>query len=117
MSEPIEVQAHRRGRTWTASIPDHGIYGHGRTLQKLHQNLVQGLALAGVTQEITIIPVTPELETLRAHRAAADIALEHAVAALALRRTTIRDIATATGAPIKQVKALLPPAPSAEAAE
>jgi hypothetical protein len=56
------VPGHRHTDTWVASVPPHGVYGHGRTLRALHSNLTQGLALLGVATEITLVPVTPELD-------------------------------------------------------
>jgi hypothetical protein len=88
-------------------VPEHGVYGHGRTLKAARENTEQGLALVGVTAEVVIIPVTPELERLRSAEEAYMAALSEAVGALALRRTTPSDIALATGAPAKRVKLLL----------
>ncbi|MYX26841.1 hypothetical protein GTY75_09190 [Streptomyces sp. SID8381] len=107
MSESITCRASRRGRVWVVRVPEHGVYGHGRTLKAAGENIKQGLALAGVTAEVVIIPVTPELEKLRAADDARAKALREAVAALALRRTSLRDIAAATGAPSTQVKRIL----------
>jgi len=107
MSESIECHANRRGRTWVAHVRQHGVYGYGRTLKALHDNIENGLALLGVTAELTIIAVTPELEQLRSVEDTYTTALREAVAALALRSTTHRDIALATRTPIKLVKALL----------
>ena len=106
MSETIYCQAERRGRTWVVHVPEHGVYGHGRTLKAVHDNTVEGLALIGVTTPITLTPVTPELDTLRDAEAAYAKALNEAVAALALRHTTLGDIARATRAPRAQVKRL-----------
>ncbi|MFI9052487.1 hypothetical protein [Streptomyces sp. NPDC053427] len=106
MSETIECRASRRGRTWVVRIPEHGVYGYGRTLKAVGENVKQGLTLIGVTAEVTIIPVTPELEKLRSVQDAYTAALSEAVAALALRRTALRDIALATGATTTQVKLL-----------
>lgn len=127
MSETIEGQAHRRGRAWVTRLAEHGVYAHGRTLRATEANVAQGLELVGVSAEVTLIPVTPELETLRAADDAREQALRAAVHALALRRTTRRDIALATRAPAWQVKQILaeqakkddsqPPAESATTAE
>ncbi|MDW4912549.1 hypothetical protein [Streptomyces californicus] len=107
MSDVIECQASRRGRLWVAHLPEHGVYGSGRTLRLVRASVENGLALVGVTTEAKIIPVTPELETLRAAEDARTTALANAVEALALRRTSLSDIALATGASVKQVKLLL----------
>ncbi|MEW2434293.1 hypothetical protein AB0952_08930 [Streptomyces caniferus] len=107
MSETIECQANRRGRTWVVHLPEHGVYGHGRTLKAVGENVTKGLALVGVTAGVTITPVTPELEKLRALKDAYTLALSEAVTALALRRTTLRDIALATSTPTTKVKLLL----------
>ncbi|MCX4826900.1 hypothetical protein OG883_45520 [Streptomyces sp. NBC_01142] len=107
MSETIECRASRRGRAWVVNIPEHGVYGHGRTLKAARENTRQGLELVGVAAEITIIPMTPELEKLRSVEDAYTAALNEAVAALALRRTTLRDIALATRVPTTRVKQLL----------
>ncbi|MEV0442914.1 hypothetical protein AB0I84_21035 [Streptomyces spectabilis] len=102
----IECRATRHADTWLASIPQHRIYGHGTTLRALHSNLTQGLALIGVTTEITLVPVGPELERLRRAEAAYEAALSDAVAALAAHDCTPRDIADATRVKTKQVAAL-----------
>lgn len=107
MSETIECRASRRGRTWVVHVPEYGVYGHGRTLKAARENTEEGLALVGVTGEVTLIPVTPELEKLRSVENAYTAALIEAVAALALRRTALSDIALATGVPTKRVKRLL----------
>ncbi|WP_370418943.1 hypothetical protein AB8O64_10835 [Streptomyces sp. QH1-20] len=107
MSETIECRAGRRGRTWVVHVPEYGVYGHGRTLKAAHENTTQGLALVGVTAEVRLIPMTPELEKLRIVEDAYTAALIEAVAALALRRTTMSDIALATGVPAKRAKQLL----------
>ncbi|MCG7523972.1 hypothetical protein MHW47_05890 [Streptomyces sp. OfavH-34-F] len=65
------------------------------------------MALVGEAAEVTLIPTTPELEKLRSIEAAHEAALGEAVAALALRRATLRDIATATGASTARVRLLL----------
>jgi predicted RNase H-like HicB family nuclease len=107
VSKTIECKASRRGRTWVVHVPEYGVYGHGRTLKAAHENTTQGLALAGVTAEVTITPLTPELEKLRSAEEAYAVALSDAVAALALRRTTLRDIAVATNVPTTRVKLIL----------
>lgn len=103
----VEVRAHRRGRQWVAHVTEHGVYGHGWTLKAAHKNTMQGLALIGIDAEVTITPVTPELEKLRALDEARAAALSEAVAALALRQTTLSDIALATESSIKHVKLVL----------
>lgn len=107
MSEIIECRAIRRGRTWVAHAIEHGVYGSGRTLRLARASVEEGLALAGLTSEVEIVPVTPELEKLRAADDARTAALIEAVKALALRRATLRDIAEATGEPMAYVKRLL----------
>ncbi|MFE0134487.1 hypothetical protein ACFWY6_23435 [Streptomyces sp. NPDC059037] len=107
MSEIIMGQAHRRGRTWVAYLAEHGVYAHGRTLRAAEANAVEGLELVGVRAAVTLTPVTPELETLRAADDTRQQALRAAVHSLALRRTTRRDIALATQAPAGQVKQIL----------
>lgn len=107
MSETIHCRATRRRQAWVVHIPEHGVYGHGRTLTAAHENTRQGLELIGVTAEIVITPVTPELENLRSSETAYTAALGEAVAALALLRTPLRDIALATRVPTTQVKQLL----------
>ncbi|QIS23717.1 hypothetical protein [Nocardia terpenica] len=122
MSESIQCQATRRGRAWVAHIPEHGVYGYGRTLKAVRESIEAGLAHVGVTAEVTVIAVTPELKNLRSAKDAYTAALREAVVALALRSTTRRDIALATEVPTKRVKALLaersaPPANLDPAAE
>ncbi|MFD7829377.1 hypothetical protein [Streptomyces sp. MJM8645] len=107
MTETIECRATRRGREWTVHVPEHGVYSHGKTLTKVGENTQAGLALVGVTAEVMITPVTPELEKVRATKAAHAAAVSEAVVALALRRATTRDIALAVGVPAAQVKRLL----------
>ncbi|WP_101391833.1 hypothetical protein [Streptomyces sp. TLI_146] len=60
-----------------------------------------------MTSEVTVTPVTPEPEKLRAARDAYAQALAHAVASLTQDRVDRGDIATATDAPPKEVKRLL----------
>lgn len=107
MSEIIECRADRRGRIWTTRVPEYGVYGHGRTLKALRQNVEEALALVDVTAEVAVIPTTPELEKLEAARNAFTGAQEEAVRALGLRRTTLRDIASAAGVSVKRVKQIL----------
>lgn len=119
--------AHRRGRTWVTYLVEHSVYAHGRTLKATEANAVEGLALVGVRAAVTLTPVTPELEMLRAADDTRQQALRAAVYSLALRRTTLRDIALATRAPAWLVKQLLaeqteqddaqPPAESATTVE
>ncbi|MEU3500198.1 hypothetical protein ABZ726_05310 [Streptomyces hundungensis] len=109
VSETIECEAVRRGQLWVSHLPEHGVYGHGRTLAKTQQNTKLGLGLLGVDAEVTVIAVSPELERLKAAREAYEAALSEAVSALALRRTTLHDIAAATGEPTRRVKQLRPP--------
>ncbi|MEU7317449.1 hypothetical protein [Streptomyces sp. NPDC007083] len=107
MNEVIECRATRRGRKWVAHEPEHGVYGAGRTLRLVRRSIEAGLASISVTAEVKIIPVTPELEKLRSIDDARETALREAVAALALRRTSVPDIAQATGETVAQVKRLL----------
>ncbi|MET9657868.1 hypothetical protein [Streptomyces sp. NPDC006510] len=108
MSETIECQAHRRDRRWTVHVATYGVYGHGRTLKAAAENTEQGLALAGVTAEVVLIPTAPELDKLRAAREAYEAALREAVTSLARRQTSLRDMSTATREPTTWVKRLLP---------
>ncbi|WP_331759392.1 hypothetical protein [Streptomyces anulatus] len=107
MSGVIECQASRRGRLWVAHEREHGVYGSGRTLRLVRASVESGLALVGVTAEVKIIPVTPELEKLRDAEETRATALAKAVESLALRRTSLSDIAMATGVSVKQVRLLL----------
>ncbi|MCP2320226.1 hypothetical protein APR12_005607 [Nocardia amikacinitolerans] len=107
MSERIECRAYRRDGAWVARVPEHGVYGYGRTLKAVGDSISDGLAHIGVTAQVTVIAVTPELENLRAVQDTYTTALRAAVTALALRSTTLGDIAQATGAPTTRVKALL----------
>jgi hypothetical protein len=102
----IECPATWHADVWLAGIPQHGVYSHGSTLRALHHHLTQGLALAGVTAEVALVPSSPELERLRRAQAAAQTALKDAVKALAARGHTPRDIADATGATVPEVAAL-----------
>ncbi|OXM50249.1 hypothetical protein CFP71_27840 [Amycolatopsis thailandensis] len=106
MSTTIECHARRHDDMWTASVPQHSVYGSGRTLKALHDDLVHGLVLLGVTVHVTITPVSPELDRLRRAETAYDTALAEAVAALATKGSTVRDTAEATGVPIARVTAL-----------
>ncbi|MFE7115569.1 hypothetical protein ACFU99_09120 [Streptomyces sp. NPDC057654] len=105
-AKAIESRATRHADTWVASVPQHGVYGHGRTLRALHSNLAQGLALVGVTTEITLVPISPELERLRRAEAAYEAALADAVTTLTAHGGTPRDIADATGVTTARVAAL-----------
>jgi hypothetical protein len=127
VSETVEGRAHRRGRTWVTHLAEHGVYARGRTLRTTETNAVEGLELVGVSAEVTLTPLTPELEALRSADDAREQALRATVHALALRRTTRRDIVLATRAPAWQVKQILaerakkddspPPAESATTSE
>ncbi|MFD3970131.1 hypothetical protein [Streptomyces cyaneofuscatus] len=119
MSEVIKCRTTRRGRTWVAHAAEHGVYGSGTSLRLARASVEEGLALAGLTGEVELVPVTPELERLRAADNARTAALIEAVKALALRRATLRDIAEATSEPMAYVKRLLAggaTAPGAQAA-
>lgn len=105
-AKAIECRATQHADTWVASVPQHGVYGHGRTLRALHSNLTQGLALIDVTTEIRLVPVSPELERLRRAEAAYEAALSDAVTTLAAHGGTPRDIADATGVTTTRVAAL-----------
>ncbi|MEV0297013.1 hypothetical protein [Nocardia sp. NPDC050710] len=107
MSAGIECRAYRRGQTWVAHVPEHGVYGHGRTLKAVRASIIDGLAHIGVTTQVTVVAETPELDNLRSIEHAYTTALLAAVTSLALCSTTLGDIALATGAPAKRVKALL----------
>jgi hypothetical protein len=102
----IEARASRTGGMWVASIPQHGVYGHGRTLRELRGDLTQGLALAGVTTAIRVAPVSPELLRLRRAKDAYDAALADAVTTLTADGSPARDVAEATEVPIAQVTAI-----------
>ena len=104
MSTTIECQARLRSQMWVASIPQHGVYGWGRTLKALRDNLIQGLALTGVTAHVMITPVSPELDRLRRAEAAYKKALTEAVTTLATHGSALRDTAEATGVPVAQVR-------------
>lgn len=107
MNTGIECQATRRSRSWVAYIPEHGVYGHGRTLKAVRDNLAEGLTFVGVSAPVTVIPVTPGLQLLRDAEQARDAALMEAAAALAIRRATLGDIAEATGVRTRRIKELL----------
>ncbi|MGW7089992.1 hypothetical protein ACWGH2_41785 [Streptomyces sp. NPDC054871] len=107
MSEVIECKAFRRGRDWVVHVPEHQVYGYGKTLKRVRENVERGLALVGVTAEVQILAVTPELEKLRAAKDACAAALTETVTAMALRRATLGDIALATGEPTRRVKAII----------
>jgi hypothetical protein len=107
VTESIECRATRRGRDWVVHVPEHGVYGYGGTLKAVRESIEDGLAHVGVTAEVTVIAVTPELENLRSLQHTYRTALREAVAALASSSATLGDIALATGAPTKRVKALL----------
>jgi hypothetical protein len=113
VSTTIECRARQHSEMWVASIPQHRVYGCGRTLRALHDNLIHGLALIGVTAHVTITPVSPELDRLRRAEAAYETALTEAVTTLATHGSTVRDAAEATGVPIARVTALQarPPTP------
>jgi hypothetical protein len=73
----------------------------------VRDSIEDGLAHLGVTAEVAVIALTPELENLRSVEDTYTTALREAVAALAVASTTLGDIALATGAPTRRVKALL----------
>lgn len=112
MNQTIECLAVRRGRGWVVSNAEHGVYGHGRTLKSARDSIAGGLALLGVTGEVEIVASMPELDKLRDAEAAYAAALKEAVTALALRQTSLSDIATATGVPAGQVRAVLAEPPT-----
>ncbi|MFF8994054.1 hypothetical protein ACF09H_29825 [Streptomyces sp. NPDC014983] len=107
MTKKITCQALRQDQSWVAHIPQYGVYGHGTTLAALRENLKQGLALTGVSAQITLVAVTKELEALRAAEQAYSAALRRAVLSLSRQQAPSRDIAQATGAPPGEVRALL----------
>ncbi len=103
----IKCQATRSDGIWVAHESKHGVFGRGSTLKAVAGSIEQGLLLIEVTAEVTVTPVTPELEKLRAAESARDAALRQAVTALARQQTAPGDIAQATGMPLGQVKLLL----------
>lgn len=107
MTAAIACRASRRGRRWVVHVPEHGVYGHGRTLAAARDSTERGLALIGITAEVALTAVTPELDALRAAEAAYTAALRTAVVSLSLRRSTLRDIAAATRVPTARIKRLL----------
>lgn len=107
MSDSIECRATRQGRHWLAHIPEHGVYGQGRTLKSLRRNLIDGLAYIGVITDVTVIAVTTELEILRSIEDIHASALAEAVDALALRSVSLSDIAQATRTSTTRIKPLL----------
>ncbi|NEA15449.1 hypothetical protein [Streptomyces halstedii] len=107
MTEIITCEATRHGRTWVAHVPAHDVYGSGRTLGIVREDVREGLAAFGVTGEVEITPVMPELEALRSAEAAYEQALAAAVTALRLRKAPLRDIAEATRVTTPRVKRLL----------
>ncbi|MFD7552466.1 hypothetical protein [Streptomyces sp. NPDC059816] len=107
MTTTIECPATRRGRYWVARVPGHHVYGQGRTLKAVGENTAKGLALVGVTAEVTIVPTTPELAALREAENTRRAAEIEAMVTLDLRRATLGDIARATGVPRSRVKQIL----------
>ncbi|MFJ5142953.1 hypothetical protein [Streptomyces sp. NPDC088707] len=107
MSDSIRATALRLGREWVVQVPEHGVYSHGTTLKRARASVAEGLALVGVTAEVTLIAESPELERLRAADAARMEALTVAVSAFLLRRTSLSDIALATGEPVRVVKSII----------
>ncbi len=117
MSTSIQCRATRHGKHWVTHIPEHGMYGHGRTLKSLRHNVIDGLAYIGVTAQVTVIAVTPELEILRSIEEIHASALAEAVDALALRSATPADIAHATRTSPAGVRALLADRSAPEASQ
>jgi len=107
VNQRIECLAVRRGRSWVVNAPEHGAFGHGRTLKTARNDIEKALALVGVTAEVTLVPVTPELTRLRSAREDYTTALGNAVLALADLGTSWSDIAEATEVPAKTLKELL----------
>jgi DNA-directed RNA polymerase specialized sigma24 family protein len=107
MSQTIECQAVRRDRTWVVCSIEHGVYGHGRTLKLARDSIVQGLALLGVAGDVELVADSPELDRFRRAQEAYEAALKEAVRALALRRTSLSDIALATGVSAGRVREAL----------
>lgn len=107
MSRPISCEARQDGEDWLACVPKHGVYGRGRTLKALQDDLTQGLALIGVTAKVTLTPVSPELQRLRAAKASYESALGRAIVALAAGQATVADTARATGVTLVRVNAIL----------
>lgn len=108
MSEKIiECRAVRRGRGWAVHAAEYGVYGHGSTLKRAGASVEKGLALIGITAEVRLVAVSPELEELRAADDARAAALVEAVKALSLRRAAMGDIAIATCTPRSKIKAIL----------
>ncbi|UUV32349.1 hypothetical protein NQK81_02525 [Amycolatopsis roodepoortensis] len=112
MSTTIDCRARWHGEIWVASIPQHNVYGSGRTLNALHDDLTHGLSLMGVTAQVAITPASPELDRLRRAAAAYETALADAVTALTTQGSTVRDTAAATGVPVARVTALRARAPT-----
>lgn len=107
MSDSVECEAHRLGGSWVGHVAAHGVYGNGRTLKAMRDSIQDGLAHIGVTTQVTVVAVTPELATLRSAEDTYTAALRAAVQTLAQGSATLGDIATATGVPATRVKELL----------
>lgn len=107
MRKSVKCSVTRSGRVWVAHVPKHDVFGQGATLRAVSTSVEQGLRLLGVAAEVTVTPVTPELEKLRSIERSRAAALREAVRGLARLEVGVGDIAQATGLPIGQVKALL----------
>lgn len=103
----LTANATRRGRHWLVHVPEHNVYGCGRTLRAADASARGALKLLGVDADLTLVADTPELAALRAADEVRTAALRAAVTALRMRRATITDIAAATGAKARDVKAIL----------
>ncbi|MFD9793741.1 hypothetical protein ACFWXK_22670 [Streptomyces sp. NPDC059070] len=113
MSETIECRATRLGGTWVAHLREYGVYGHGRTLAAVRDDTRKALTLIGVDAQVTVTPVSPELEALHAARQAYTNALAQAVGSLAGGNVTPGDISTATREPPRRVREILREQPAA----
>jgi hypothetical protein len=106
VSKTFQCRASQHDGMWVANIPQHAVYGYGRTLKALHDNITQGLALVDVTGDVRIIPTSAELDRLRRAEAAYEAALADAATTLTSGGGTVRDVATATRVPAARIKAL-----------
>jgi hypothetical protein len=115
MSDPAPVVVMPvvwNGQHWLGSLPDLGVYVHGRTLARVQASGQAAVTLAadGGALQVRVDPQTPELSALARAREDYHAALRTAIGALSTSGVCPRDLATACQVTPAQVRSLLPAA-------
>jgi hypothetical protein len=109
---PVVMPVSWNGKHWLGSLPDLGVYVHGRTLARVQASGQGAVTLTadGSALQVRVDPQAPALSALGRAREDYDAALRAAILALSASGVCPRDVATACQIKPAQVAALLPEA-------